>query len=117
MLLCVRAWACCECIHSYHPGALVAYTGRTRKPPLAGAFLWLRGKDSNLDYLIQSYLPSVTACIALLTGAAGMQGFSGVRSARRALAFGSVPRRWFAIRLQTQRLRGFRDGRRPSGPG
>jgi hypothetical protein len=45
------------------PKIQVAYTGRTRKPPLAGAFLWLRGKDSNLDYLIQSYLPVMTVSV------------------------------------------------------
>jgi hypothetical protein len=34
-------------------GPLLAHPGK-QKPRLSGAFLRLRGKDSNLDYLVQS---------------------------------------------------------------
>jgi hypothetical protein len=34
-----------------------------RKAATSGGFVRLRGKDSNLDYLIQSYLPVMTVSV------------------------------------------------------
>ena len=40
-------------MHSTHAG-VINYKAQSEKGPLSCSFLRLRGKDSNLDYLIQS---------------------------------------------------------------
>jgi hypothetical protein len=63
MLPCVRVSACASASAVITRALSSAVSGEQESPHSRGAFLWLRGKDSNLDYLIQSYLPGMTVSV------------------------------------------------------
>jgi hypothetical protein len=71
-----------------------------QKPRLSGAFSRLRGKDSNLDYLIQSYRPILMVSIDVPREDRDFQGSQGWAYEAGDVLLALVLRRAFATRLQ-----------------
>jgi hypothetical protein len=77
----------------------------------------LRGKDSNLDYLIQSRVSLVPSRCGPSPGVPRLQGFVASRGLRRAVSYRHVLTSAFAKRLQRERAGAPREEPRTAAPG